>query len=336
MNRIGTSVSNKIRKRSANQAYEFLVTLNDSRKFQDWLSNDETDFTWVHKRNSMTNQGKKYYYICNYRIKKGYVRCPAVIYALFPSSNAANPNSDSPVMVYACGQHEHRRINNNTSKHRVINPNPPMNLYPTNTSHHDDNSSQVKSMSGGSVKYNTPGVGKQSVSDASNDSNGAYLSNLQQHVTKLLHQTCINQSNSSTAVPSINVDLIKNTVNSIMSAVSSNESNLRQQVSDESLVAKNNENLAPSNDIISEKIQSNTSSSSDQNLNHPANYHHHRKLFMINSLRNSQDAQNHSYHHPTVSRSVQFKSLGKYSLLLLLNSLINKFGCRKRSSQRLG
>lgn len=97
--------SNKIRKRSANQAYEYLTSLADSKTFQDWLSSNETDFTWVHKRNSMTNAGKKYYYICNYRIKKGYVRCPAVIYALFPNNN------DSTVMVYSCGEHEHRRLN---------------------------------------------------------------------------------------------------------------------------------------------------------------------------------------------------------------------------------
>lgn len=64
--------NNKIRKRSANQAYEYLTQLPDSKTFQDWLSRNETDFTWVHKRNSMTNAGKKYYYICNYRIKKGY------------------------------------------------------------------------------------------------------------------------------------------------------------------------------------------------------------------------------------------------------------------------
>lgn len=50
-------------------------------------------------------QEKKYYYICNYRIKKGYIRCPAVIYALFPNSN------DQTVMVYSCGDHEHRRAN---------------------------------------------------------------------------------------------------------------------------------------------------------------------------------------------------------------------------------
>lgn len=96
---------NKIRKRSANQAYEYLTSLADSKTFQDWLSNNETDFTWVHKRNSMTNAGKKYYYICNYRIKKGYLRCPAVIYALFPNNN------DATVMVYSCGDHEHRRLN---------------------------------------------------------------------------------------------------------------------------------------------------------------------------------------------------------------------------------
>lgn len=67
-----SSSSNKIRKRSANQAYEYLTQLPDSKAFQEWLSQNETDFTWVHKRNSMTNAGKKYYYICNYRIKKGY------------------------------------------------------------------------------------------------------------------------------------------------------------------------------------------------------------------------------------------------------------------------
>ncbi|RNA41394.1 hypothetical protein BpHYR1_053030 [Brachionus plicatilis] len=98
---------NKIRKRSANQAYEYLTSLADSKTFQTWLSNNETDFTWVHKRNSMTNAGKKYYYICNYRIKKGYHRCPAVIYALFPNNN------DSTVMVYSCGEHEHKRISFN-------------------------------------------------------------------------------------------------------------------------------------------------------------------------------------------------------------------------------
>jgi hypothetical protein len=95
--------SNKVRKRSANQAYEYLTSMPDSKTFQEWLLNNETDFTWVHKRNSMTNAGKKYYYICNYRIKKGYVRCPAVIYALFPNSN------DQTVMVYSCGEHEHMR-----------------------------------------------------------------------------------------------------------------------------------------------------------------------------------------------------------------------------------
>ena len=99
------AATNKVRKRSANQAYEYLISLPDSKTFQDWLSTNETDFTWVHKRNSMTNAGKKYYYICNFRIKKGYVRCPAVIYALFPNSN------DSTVMVYSCGHHEHRRLN---------------------------------------------------------------------------------------------------------------------------------------------------------------------------------------------------------------------------------
>lgn len=97
--------ANKIRKRSANQAYEYLTSMPDSKTFQEWLLNNETDFTWVHKRNSMTNAGKKYYYICNYRIKKGYVRCPAVIYALFPNSN------DQTVMVYSCGDHEHKRSN---------------------------------------------------------------------------------------------------------------------------------------------------------------------------------------------------------------------------------
>jgi hypothetical protein len=63
---------NKVRKRSANQAYEYLIRLNDSKTFQEWLVNNETDFTWVHKRNSMTNAGKKYYYICNYRKKRFY------------------------------------------------------------------------------------------------------------------------------------------------------------------------------------------------------------------------------------------------------------------------
>lgn len=107
---------NKIRKRSANQAYEYLTSLADSKTFQTWLSNNETDFTWVHKRNSMTNAGKKYYYICNYRIKKGYHRCPAVIYALFPNNN------DSTVMVYSCGEHEHKRISlNDNSKHSETN-----------------------------------------------------------------------------------------------------------------------------------------------------------------------------------------------------------------------
>ena len=62
--------TNKVRKRSANQAYEYLTSMSDSKTFQEWLLNNETDFTWVHKRNSMTNAGKKYYYICNYRIKK--------------------------------------------------------------------------------------------------------------------------------------------------------------------------------------------------------------------------------------------------------------------------
>jgi len=99
------STDAKVRKRSANQAYEYLISLPDSKTFQDWLSTNETDFTWVHKRNSMTNAGKKYYYICNYRIKKGYTRCPAVIYALFPNSN------DTTVMVYSCGDHEHSRLN---------------------------------------------------------------------------------------------------------------------------------------------------------------------------------------------------------------------------------
>ncbi len=97
--------SNKVRKRSANQAYEYLTSMPDSKTFQEWLLSNETDFTWVHKRNSMTNAGKKYYYICNYRIKKGYVRCPAVIYALFPNNN------DQTVMVYWCGEHEHKRVN---------------------------------------------------------------------------------------------------------------------------------------------------------------------------------------------------------------------------------
>ena len=97
--------SSKVRKRSANQAYEYLTSMPDSKTFQEWLLSNETDFTWVHKRNSMTNAGKKYYYICNYRIKKGYIRCPAVIYALFPNSN------DQTVMVYSCGDHEHRRSN---------------------------------------------------------------------------------------------------------------------------------------------------------------------------------------------------------------------------------
>ena len=99
------STDAKVRKRSANQAYEYLISLPDSKTFQDWLSTNETDFTWVHKRNSMTNAGKKNYYICNYRIKKGYTRCPAVIYALFPNSN------DTTVMVYSCGDHEHSRLN---------------------------------------------------------------------------------------------------------------------------------------------------------------------------------------------------------------------------------
>ena len=100
-----SSADTKVRKRSANQAYEYLISLPDSKTFQDWLSTNETDFTWVHKRNSMTNAGKKYYYICNYRIKKGYTRCPAVIYALFPNTN------DTTVMVYSCGDHEHSRLN---------------------------------------------------------------------------------------------------------------------------------------------------------------------------------------------------------------------------------
>jgi hypothetical protein len=52
----------------------------------------------------MTNVGKKFYYICNYRIKKGFHKCPAVIYALFPST------SDALVMVYSCGIHDHRRL----------------------------------------------------------------------------------------------------------------------------------------------------------------------------------------------------------------------------------
>ena len=99
------SSSNKVRKRSANQAYEYLTSMPDSKHFQEWLLSNETDFTWVHKRNSMTNAGKKYYYICNYRIKKGYIRCPAVIYALFPNNN------DQTVMVYSCGDHEHKRVN---------------------------------------------------------------------------------------------------------------------------------------------------------------------------------------------------------------------------------
>ena len=90
--------------------------MSDSKTFQEWLLNNETDFTWVHKRNSMTNAGKKYYYICNYRIKKGYIRCPAVIYALFPNSN------DQTVMVYSCGDHEHRRANGTKNKSIYIYP----------------------------------------------------------------------------------------------------------------------------------------------------------------------------------------------------------------------
>lgn len=100
----------KIRKRSANQAYEYLTSLPDSKSFQEWLSMNETDFTWVHKRNSMTNAGKKYYYICNFRIKKGYVRCPAVIYALFPTNFGTDTNIKMSVIVFSCGDHDHRRV----------------------------------------------------------------------------------------------------------------------------------------------------------------------------------------------------------------------------------
>lgn len=101
----------KVRKRSANQAYQYLTSLPDSTTFQQWITRNETDFTWVHKRNSMTNIGKKFYYICNYRIKKGYYKCPAVIYALFPTNGQAiNGGCHGMVMVYACGQHDHRRL----------------------------------------------------------------------------------------------------------------------------------------------------------------------------------------------------------------------------------
>lgn len=129
---------NKVRKRSANQAYEYLTSMPDSKTFQEWLLNNETDFTWVHKRNSMTNAGKKYYYICNYRIKKGYIRCPAVIYALFPNSN------DQTVMVYSCGEHEHRRNNgmscesspSNNNVNIKIMPSSPTLLSPTSNLKH--------------------------------------------------------------------------------------------------------------------------------------------------------------------------------------------------------
>lgn len=106
-------VCNKVRKRSANQAYEYLTSLPDSHAFQEWITQNETDFTWVHKRNSMTNIGKKFYYICNYRIKKGFHKCPAVIYALFPSTITTVTNAgQNMVMVYSCGEHDHRRLPN--------------------------------------------------------------------------------------------------------------------------------------------------------------------------------------------------------------------------------
>jgi hypothetical protein len=108
----------KVRKRSANQAYEYLTSLPDSTTFQQWITSNETDFTWVHKRNSMTNIGKKFYYICNYRIKKGYFKCPAVIYALFPTNGESiNGGCNGMVMVYACGQHEHRKLPNIKKEH---------------------------------------------------------------------------------------------------------------------------------------------------------------------------------------------------------------------------
>ena len=109
----------KVRKRSANQAYEYLTSLPNSASFQQWITRNETDFTWVHKRNSMTNIGKKFYYICNFRIKKGYFKCPAVIYALFPvNGQSITGGCSGMVMVYGCGEHEHRRADNNSSSSR--------------------------------------------------------------------------------------------------------------------------------------------------------------------------------------------------------------------------
>jgi hypothetical protein len=140
----------KVRKRSANQAYEYLVSLPDSKTFQDWLSTNETDFTWVHKRNSMTNAGKKYYYICNYRIKKGYARCPAVIYALFPNTN------DTTVMVYSCGDHEHARISRGSCSQDQIGDSPSHFNNNNNTNNNTNSSSQSqpklnKQMSNGNL-----------------------------------------------------------------------------------------------------------------------------------------------------------------------------------------
>jgi hypothetical protein len=80
----------------------------------------------------MTNAGRKYYYICNYRIKKGYFRCPAVLYALFPNTNTDNPSEGATidenniVMVYSCGHHEHKRLNGiSTSANNSLLSSPP-------------------------------------------------------------------------------------------------------------------------------------------------------------------------------------------------------------------
>lgn len=83
------------------------MSFKSPKEFYFWISHSETNFNWVHKRNSFTSQGKKIYYMCNYRIKKGYEVCPAVLYALFPITGSSS--TCSPVMVFSCGRHKHVR-----------------------------------------------------------------------------------------------------------------------------------------------------------------------------------------------------------------------------------
>ncbi len=226
-----SSTACKIRKRSANQAYEYLISLSDSKTFQDWLTNNETDFTWVHKRNSMTNAGKKYYYICNYRIKKGYVRCPAVIYALFPNNLDPNNPVLNTVMVYSCGHHEHRRLNGGSNNSGSL--------------RHEDSFSPVKNSIPNGIKPSQSSMQMQRL--ALNGNNPLKLAS----INGISKQTSLNSNNSNHSINRVNSFTTSNSSTSLSpthhGSNSSNNQNDATQLTNSACSNSLSETVVPSN-----------------------------------------------------------------------------------------